>query len=75
MAPVDNDSIDKINILPGELPGRTLALDALSTVPEFLLIDGNRFRAYKKFPHRCIVKVIVNMLPLQRPASGQNTPG
>ncbi|HAO47613.1 MAG TPA: ribonuclease HII [Ferruginibacter sp.] len=56
VAPVDNDSIDKINILQASYLAMHLALDALSTVPEFLLIDGNRFRAYKKIPHRCIVK-------------------
>ena len=32
------------------------AIDKLSKEPEFLLIDGNRFKSYKKIPHECIVK-------------------
>ena len=33
-----------------------LAFEKLSTRPQFLLIDGNRFIPYKKIPHRCIIK-------------------
>jgi ribonuclease HII len=33
-----------------------LAIDKLSTRPELLLIDGNRFKAYKNIPHQCIIK-------------------
>jgi len=33
-----------------------LALDNLSIKPQLLLIDGNRFIAYKKIPHQCFVK-------------------
>ena len=32
------------------------AVDKLKTKPELLLIDGNRFKAYKKIPHQCIIK-------------------
>jgi hypothetical protein len=33
-----------------------LAIDQLKTQPELLLIDGNRFNAYKSTPHQCIIK-------------------
>jgi ribonuclease HII len=33
-----------------------LALNKLKTTPELLLVDGNRFKRYKKIPHQCIVK-------------------
>ena len=33
-----------------------LSLDELKTEPEFLLIDGNRFKPYKKIQHQCIIK-------------------
>ena len=32
------------------------AVDALTTVPESLLIDGNRFIPYPSIPHHCIIK-------------------
>ena len=33
-----------------------LALDKLTIKPELLLIDGNRFKPYRKIPCQCIVK-------------------
>jgi ribonuclease HII len=33
-----------------------LAIDQLKKQPEILLIDGNRFKPYKKMIHHCIVK-------------------
>jgi ribonuclease HII len=32
------------------------SLDQLKTIPELLLIDGNRFIPYSTIPHKCIVK-------------------
>jgi ribonuclease HII len=31
-------------------------LDQLKTVPELLLIDGNRFKPYKSIKHECIIE-------------------
>lgn len=56
VASVDNILIDEINILNASFLAMHLALDKLNTKPELLLIDGNRFKPYKKIPHRCIVK-------------------
>ncbi len=56
VASVDNDEIDRINILKASFKAMHLALDKLKKRPGLLLIDGNRFSAYKKTPHRCIVK-------------------
>lgn len=53
---VDNDTIDRINILQASLTAMHLCIDKLQVIPEFLLIDGNRFRAYNNIPHQCIVK-------------------
>lgn len=55
VAMVDNQGIDKVNILNASIQAMHLALDQLTTLPEFLLIDGNKFRPYKKLPHRCII--------------------
>lgn len=48
--------IDKINILNASFLAMHRALDRLSVVPEYLLIDGNRFKKYKEIAHACIIK-------------------
>ncbi len=53
---VDHTEIDSINILQASYKAMHLCLDKLKKKPELLLIDGNRFKAYKKIPHHCIVK-------------------
>lgn len=56
VASVDNNLIDEINILNASFLAMHLALDKLKRMPEFLLIDGNRFKPYKAIPHQCIIK-------------------
>ncbi len=53
---VNNDEIDCINILQASFKAMHLALNKLKSKPEILLIDGNRFKPYRKYPHQCIVK-------------------
>jgi len=53
---VENNEIDKINILNASIKAMQLAVEKLSEKPEHLLIDGNRFKPYKDIPHTCIVK-------------------
>ena len=47
--------IDEINILNASFLAMHRAIDQLSTKPELLLIDGNRFTAYKSIKHHCII--------------------
>lgn len=56
VASVDNDTIDRINILQASFAAMHLCIDQLTVIPEFLLIDGNRFKAHAHIPHQCIVK-------------------
>jgi ribonuclease HII len=56
VAEVDNNEIDAINILQASYKAMHISLDELKITPELLLIDGNRFKAYKKIPHHCIIK-------------------
>ena len=48
--------IDEINILNASILAMHRALDKLDTKPEFILIDGNQFKQYKKLRHECIIK-------------------
>lgn len=56
VASVSNNEIDRINILQASFKAMHLALNKLKSQPEILLIDGNRFKPYKKMPHHCIIK-------------------
>ena len=56
VAVVDNTEIDTINILQASYKAMHLSVDRLATPPQFLLVDGNRFKRYKTIPHQCIVK-------------------
>jgi ribonuclease HII len=53
---VDNNEIDKINILNASFLAMHRAVEQLQTVPELLLIDGNRFNPYPNISHECIIK-------------------
>ena len=56
VAAVDAPEIDKINILKASIKGMHLALDSLSVLPQYILVDGNRFIKYRNIPHQCFVK-------------------
>lgn len=56
VAAVDAPEIDKINILKASIKGMHLALDSLSVLPQYILVDGNRFIKYRNIPHECFVK-------------------
>ncbi len=51
-----SDEIDRINILNASILAMHRAIETLSRKPEFLLVDGNRFKPFPKIPHKCIVK-------------------
>ncbi len=50
------DEIDKINILNASILGMHRAIEGLSHSPEFIAIDGNRFKPFGKTPYECVVK-------------------
>lgn len=53
---VTHQEIDEINILNASFLAMHRAIDALKVKPELILVDGNRFNAYPKIDHVCIVK-------------------
>ena len=53
---VSAEEIDTINILNASITGMQRAVLRLSVKPDFLLIDGNRFKPLKGYEHQCIVK-------------------
>lgn len=52
---VSAEEIDEINILNASIAGMQRAVMKLGTKPDFLLIDGNRFKPFGNFKYRTIV--------------------
>ena len=52
---VDSHEIDKINILNASILAMHRAIKQLKIVPEFILVDGNRFSKYGNLEHKCLI--------------------
>ena len=50
------DEIGQINILNASILGMHRSIDQLTPTPQFIAIDGNRFKPYYKIPYECVVK-------------------
>ena len=48
--------IDKRNILNATFMAMNSAIKKLNVVPQFIIVDGNRFKNYLDIPSKCIVK-------------------
>jgi ribonuclease HII len=55
-ASVTPKMIDRINILKASILAMHKALDQLREKPSFILVDGNRFKKYRRIPHKTIIK-------------------
>ena len=55
VAAIDQREIEKINILNASIKAMQTAIGKLTVIPDFILVDGNKFKPYKKIPHQCIV--------------------
>ena len=53
---VDHCEIDQINILNASILAMHRALAQMQLQPQFILVDGNRFKAYQNIPYECMVK-------------------
>ncbi len=48
--------IDKINILNASFKAMHKAINKLTIKPDYIIVDGNRFKPYKKIGFSCIIK-------------------
>ena len=53
---VSAKEIDTINILNASITGMQRAVRKLNVKPDFLLIDGNRFKPFDGYKYQCVVK-------------------
>tara|TARA_R100001369_G_scaffold38462_1_gene64159 strand:+ start:14150 stop:14749 length:600 start_codon:yes stop_codon:yes gene_type:complete len=51
-----NSEIDKINILNASILGMHKAIAQMNLLPDHIIVDGNRFKAFPEIPHTCIIK-------------------
>ncbi len=56
VAVVEHDIIDSINILQATMLAMNDAVMSLPTIPELLLVDGNRFKTELSIPFKTIIK-------------------
>ena len=61
---VEVEEIDSINILNASIVGMQRAVRSLSVKPDFLLIDGNRFKPFDGYRYECIVKGDAKFAPI-----------
>ena len=50
------EEIDQINILNASILGMHRSIKQLNPTPQFIAIDGNRFKPYSKIPYECVIK-------------------
>lgn len=50
------EEIDEINILNASILAMHKCIGNLDPTPEFIIVDGNRFKNYGEVPHECIIK-------------------
>ncbi len=53
---VDEKGIDEINILQASILAMHKSIDALKVVPEYIIVDGNKFNPYKEITHTTVIK-------------------
>ncbi|TXG34780.1 ribonuclease HII [Seonamhaeicola maritimus] len=56
VAHVFQEEIDSINILNASILAMHKSIDELSTKPEYIIVDGNKFKPYKDIPFETIIK-------------------
>ncbi|MCD9585964.1 ribonuclease HII [Tenacibaculum maritimum] len=53
---IHEKEVDSLNVLQASITGMHRAISNLQISPEFIIVDGNKFKPYKEIPHETIVK-------------------
>ncbi|MGG8495327.1 ribonuclease HII [Tenacibaculum sp. TC6] len=53
---IHQNEVDELNVLQASITGMHRSIDQLNIQPEFIIVDGNKFKPYKEIPHQTIVK-------------------
>lgn len=53
---IEPEIIDKINILNASIYAMQECIKKLNPIPNYIIVDGNRFKPVADIPHSCIIK-------------------
>ena len=53
---VDEKEVDQINVLQASIIGMHRSISQLKPLPEYIIVDGNKFKPFNEIPHETIVK-------------------
>lgn len=53
---IDPEVIDEINILNASIKGMQECIKKLDPTPNYIIVDGNRFKPVNDIPHSCIIQ-------------------
>lgn len=53
---IEPEIIDEINILNASIRAMQECIKKLTPIPDYIIVDGNRFKPVNNIPHSCIVK-------------------
>jgi ribonuclease HII len=53
---LDHSVVDEINILNASIKAMQECVLKLNPLPNYIIVDGNRFKAIENIPHSCIIK-------------------
>lgn len=56
VAHIQPEKIDDINILNASILAMHKAISQLNVKPEYILVDGNKFKPYNNIEHLCVIK-------------------
>ncbi|WP_299106693.1 ribonuclease HII [uncultured Tenacibaculum sp.] len=53
---IHQEEVDELNVLQASITGMHRSIEQLNVAPEFIIVDGNKFKPFKETPHQTIVK-------------------
>lgn len=56
VAHVFPEEIDSINILNASIKAMHISIKKMTQIPEFIIVDGNKFKPVENIPHKTIIK-------------------
>ena len=53
---IHQEEVDELNVLQASITGMHRSIKQLNINPEFIIVDGNKFKPFQEVPHQTIVK-------------------
>jgi ribonuclease HII len=53
---VHHNEVDQLNVLQASITGMHRSISNMKIIPEYIIVDGNKFRKYRNIPYQTIVK-------------------